>query len=102
LQAALNDGCISRDVQLYKPLFIVLLSALGCTSGEVSLTDRYTVEYMIWSHIELNLATGRNTVDNLQADVTLCFEKGKGKEVRLFPLLLSNITNNNSKIRNRR
>jgi hypothetical protein len=63
LQAALNDGCISWDIQLYKPLFTVLLSAFGCKSGEVSLTDRYTVEYMRWGHIELKLATGRNTID---------------------------------------
>jgi hypothetical protein len=77
LQAALDGGCLSWDVQLHKLLSIVLLSALGCRSGEVSLTDRYEVEYMRWKHIELKLAAGRNTVDDLEAEVTLCFEKAK-------------------------
>lgn len=77
LQAALDDGCISWDVQLHKLLSIVLLSALGCRSGEVALTGRYVDEYTRWSHIKLKLAAGGNTVDDLEADVTLCFEKAK-------------------------
>jgi hypothetical protein len=77
LQAALDDGCLSWDVQLHKLLSIVLLSALGCRTGEVSLTGRYEVEYMRWKHIELKLAAGRHTVDDLEAEITLSFEKAK-------------------------
>jgi hypothetical protein len=77
LRAALDKGCLSWDVQLHKLLSIVLLSALACRSGEVSLSRGYADEYMRWSHIKLKLAADGNTVDNLEADVTLSFEKGK-------------------------
>lgn len=77
LQEALDDGCRSWDVQLHKLFSIVLVSALGCRSGEVARTDRSVEEYMRWSHIELKLAAGRATIDDLEANITLCYEKGK-------------------------
>ena len=59
-------------------LSIVMLSALGCRSGELALSVHYTKEYMRWGYIKLKLdERGRNTIDELKATVLLCFEKGK-------------------------
>ena len=83
LQLGLDHGCNSWDIHLQKLLSVVMLSSLGCRSGELALSVHYTDEYMRWEHIKLKLQNGgSNTVDDLNATVLLCFEKDK-KQARL-------------------
>jgi len=78
LRLGLDVGCKSWDVHLQKLLSVVILSALGTRSGELALSVHYTEEYMRWEHISLKLGKGgRNTIDDVEATVLLCFEKGK-------------------------
>lgn len=77
LQAAIDRGCLSWDVILCKVLSIVLMSALACRSGDIALTQGYTNEYLRWEDVQLKLGKGGDTIDDLEADVTLRSEKGK-------------------------
>jgi hypothetical protein len=77
LRVGLNAGCNSWDVHLQKLLSVVMLSALGCRSGELTLSEHYTEEYMRWKHVTLELEKGGNTMDDVQASILLSFEKNK-------------------------
>jgi hypothetical protein len=78
LRLGLDAGCNSWDVHLQKLLSVVMLSALGCRSGELALSVHYKEEYMRWEHITLKLGKGgKSTIDDVQASILLCFEKGK-------------------------
>jgi hypothetical protein len=93
LRLGLDAGCNSWDVHLQKLLSIVMLSALGCRSGELALTGHYTEEYMRWEHVTLKLEKGgNNTIDDVQASILLCFEKGK-KYFSSPPLSYTRLTN---------
>jgi hypothetical protein len=77
LRLGLDAGCNSWDVHLQKLLSVVMLSALGCRSGELTLSELYKEEYMRWKHVTLKLEKGGNTMDDVQASILLCFEKNK-------------------------
>ena len=78
LRLGLDSGCSSWDVHLQKLLSIVMLSALGCRSGELALSVQYEEEYMSWKHVTLKLTKGgESTVNNIEATILLCFEKNK-------------------------
>jgi hypothetical protein len=77
MRAGLEEGCRSWDIHLHRHLSIVLLSSLGCRAGQVTLSKGYDKEYMSWKHIIIKLGPGGSTVDDLEADITLAFEKGK-------------------------
>jgi hypothetical protein len=77
LQTALDDGCLSWDIIIHKALGVVLQASLVCRGGEIARSKNYIVEYMQWSHLEMKLAEGENTIDGVQLDVCLKFEKGK-------------------------
>lgn len=76
LQSALDQGCLSWDVQLSKLLSISLVVALCCRAGEVSLSRGYTEEFLRWEHVQLKVCGG-STLDHLEATVEICFEKHK-------------------------
>jgi hypothetical protein len=78
LKLGLDAGCNSWDVHLQKLLSLVMLSALGCRSGELTLSSGYLDESMRWEHIKLELEKGGgNSLDDVRATVSLCFEKNK-------------------------
>jgi hypothetical protein len=85
MQFGLESGCNSWDIHLQKLFSVVMLSSLGCRSGELALSGFYTEEYMRWGHIKLKLEKGgKNTVDDLSATVLLCFEKNRKQATLLF------------------
>jgi hypothetical protein len=77
LRLGLDAGCNSWDVHLQKLLSVVMLSALGCRSGELALSEHYTEEYMRWEHVTLKLGKEGNSIDDVEASILLCFEKNK-------------------------
>jgi hypothetical protein len=77
LQAALDDGCLSWDIIIHKALTVVLQSALACRGGEIARSKGYTVEYMRWSHLEMKLPPGKNTLDDVRLTGLLKFQKTK-------------------------
>ncbi|KAK9236322.1 hypothetical protein V1525DRAFT_433883 [Lipomyces kononenkoae] len=82
LQAALDQGCLSWDVQISKLLSVSLVVALACRGGEVTVSSGYTTECLKWRHVELKLA-GNGTVNDIEATIIICFEKGK-KQAGVF------------------
>jgi hypothetical protein len=59
----LDAGYNSWDVHLQKLLSLVMLSALGCRSGELALSSGYLDESMRWEHIKLELEKGGGNSD---------------------------------------
>ncbi|KAK9312037.1 hypothetical protein V1524DRAFT_411146 [Lipomyces starkeyi] len=76
LQTALDQGCLSWDVQISRLLSISLVVALACRAGEVTVSHGYTTESLTWRHVELKLVGGE-TVNDIEATLVMCFEKGK-------------------------
>ncbi|KAI9821003.1 MAG: hypothetical protein M1826_000782 [Phylliscum demangeonii] len=82
IQAAIDHGCISWDVQIARLLSIALMSALNCRSGEVARSAGYTgEEFLAWEDVELSWDGdfAEPNVDRLVARVTLRFEQGRKK-----------------------
>ncbi|KAI9821537.1 MAG: hypothetical protein M1826_000614 [Phylliscum demangeonii] len=80
IQAGIDHGCISWDVQIARLGSIALMSALNCRSGQVARSAGYTgEEFLAWKDVQLRWdGDGAElNVDRLVARVTLRFEKGR-------------------------
>ena len=76
LEEALNEGCPSWDVRISKLLSVVMMGALDCRAGDLVRSSGYKgEEYMQWRHIEITIR-GQKDLENLNAKVTIAYEKG--------------------------
>jgi hypothetical protein len=72
---AILNGVASWDIQVSKWLSIIVQSSADCRAGEVVRTLGYKGrEFLAWSDIEIKLVEG-DQFENLQARVTLLWEK---------------------------
>ncbi|KAK3718658.1 hypothetical protein LTR37_004875 [Vermiconidia calcicola] len=81
LAHAIDQGTLSWDQTIHRCLSIVLVSALGCRSGDVVRSQHYKgTEYMQYRHVELWLADLDGdqlpTLANVRASFTIEYEKG--------------------------
>ena len=77
LSHKIQHGSINWDIQIAKCLSVVLISALGARSGDVTRSNHYTgQEFLQWRHVHLHIVGDQPVLANVRATITLEFQKG--------------------------